>query len=52
MSFDSPETVSMARKSSTPVIIAVVIFVVLAVLIRFFGSDLMASLRRIHGGGD
>jgi hypothetical protein len=41
----------MARKSYTSVVIVLVVFVVLAVIFRFYGGSLMESLKSLHGGG-
>lgn len=41
----------MAQSKGTGVIIAVVIFVVVAAAIRFFGEPLYQALVSLHGGG-
>jgi len=41
----------MARKSYRSLVIVLVVFVLIAVVIRFFGGSLMASLKSLHGGG-
>ena len=41
----------MARKSYRSLVIVLVVFVLIAVVIRFFGGSLMESLKSLHGGG-
>jgi len=41
----------MARKSYKSIVIVLVVFVLIAVAIRFFGGPLMESLKSLHGGG-
>ena len=39
----------MARKSYTSVVIVLVVFVLVAVIFRFYGGSLMESLSSLHG---
>ena len=41
----------MAQSKGTGVIVAVVIFVAVAAVIRFFGEPLFRTLVSMHGGG-
>ena len=41
----------MARKSYRSIIIVLIVFVVIAVIVRYFGGPLMDSLKSLHGGG-
>lgn len=41
----------MARKSYTSVVIVLVVFLVIAVIVRFWGGSLIESLKSMHGGG-
>ena len=40
----------MARKSYRSVVIVLVVFVVLAVILRIYGGSLMETLKSLHGG--
>jgi hypothetical protein len=39
----------MATRSSTPIIIALVVIVAIAVVIHFFGPSIWQSLAELHG---
>jgi purine-cytosine permease-like protein len=41
----------MASRSSTPIIIALVVIVALAVVVHFFGPSIWHTLASLHGSG-